>query len=77
MGEDGVVEAHPRPPLGMLHGLRRHRVAQDDELAGDGGIVHPDEGVAGIEEHGAERSRVHEGHAPRISRNASRMMLRR
>jgi hypothetical protein len=61
----------------MLHDLGSHRTAEEGELPGDGGIVHPDEGVAGIEEKGAKRSRAHVGHGARILRDASRIMHRR
>ncbi len=51
-GEVGV-EPHPGAELRLLDRLHRHRVTPAREMAGDGGIVHAKEGVAGIEEDGA------------------------
>ena len=78
MGQHAVVEAHPRPPLGMLHSLgvtARPRRASCPAMAA---WVHPDEGVAGIEEKGAQAIATHaSAMGPRISRDASRIMHRR
>jgi hypothetical protein len=64
-GEVGV-ETHPGAELRLLDRLHRHRVASACEVPSDGRIVHAKEGVAGIEQDGADSRAGGSYHRPII-----------